>query len=130
MTATRLSLALALALFALPHVAAAQDETADASAEAAVADEGDTATEESSSNWSWNLALTSDYVFRGVSQNMRDPALQAGLDYGFGDSGWYVGTWGSNVDFGTGGPDIEIDTYVGWSADMSDSLNLDIMLTR
>ena len=133
--ATVLPLALALALLALPQLAAAQDEPADASAEAAAA--GDDATPadepadaEEESNFSWNLALTSDYVFRGVSQNMRDPALQGGLDYSFGDSGFYVGTWGSNVDFGTGGPDLEIDTYVGWNADLNDSFNLDLMLTR
>lgn len=139
MTASHLSLALALALFALPTVAAAQDEESDASAEAAVEAEeeavaegeaGDVAEEESESNWSWNLALTSDYVFRGVSQTLREPALQGGLDYSFGDSGFYVGAWGSNVDFGEGGPDIEVDTYVGWNADVSDTLNLDILLTR
>jgi len=31
---------------------------------------------------------------------------------------------------GDGSPDIEVDTYVGWNADVSDSVNLDIMLTR
>lgn len=77
-----------------------------------------------------SVALTSDYVFRGISQNDRDPALQGGLDYAFGDSGFYVGAWGSPVDFGEGTPDIEIDTYVGWNTDLTDSLNFDIMLTR
>lgn len=130
MTASKLSLALALALFSLPMAAAAQDEseTTEATAEETVADEAEA--EEEESNFSWNIALTSDYVFRGISQNDRKPALQGGLDYAFGDSGFYVGTWGSNVDFGDGSPDIEIDTYVGWNADVSDSLNLDIMLTR
>lgn len=137
MTATHLSLALALALFGLPQVAAAQDETTEASAQAvaeveeqAAAEDVDAEAEEEESNFSWNLALTSDYVFRGVSQTLREPALQGGLDYSFGDSGFYIGTWGSNVDFGDGGPDLEVDTYVGWNADVSDSLNLDVMLTR
>jgi uncharacterized protein (TIGR02001 family) len=135
MTASKLSLALALALFSLPMAAAAQDASTEATAEdnselTAEADVADVAEEETESNFSWNLALTSDYVFRGVSQNARDPALQGGLDYAFGDTGFYVGAWGSNVDFGPGSPDIEIDTYVGWNTDMTDSLNLDIMLTR
>jgi uncharacterized protein (TIGR02001 family) len=137
MTASKLSLALALALFSLPMAAAAQDETGTTEATAednseltAEAEVADVAEEEAESNFSWNLALTSDYVFRGVSQNARDPALQGGLDYAFGDSGFYVGAWGSNVDLGPGSPDIEVDTYVGWNTDMTDDLNLDIMLTR
>jgi uncharacterized protein (TIGR02001 family) len=136
MTASKLSLAVALALFSLPMAAAAQDqaETTEATAEAApAADEpvvDEPAADEAESNFSWNLALTSDYVFRGVSQNARDPALQGGLDYAFGDTGFYVGTWGSNVDFGDGTPDIEIDTYVGWNTDLSEAFNLDVMLTR
>ncbi|MGH8030064.1 MAG: TorF family putative porin [Arenimonas sp.] len=137
MTASKLSLALALALFSLPMAAAAQDqaESTEATTEqtqseetAAPADEA--VAEEEESNFSWNLALTSDYVFRGVSQNSREPALQGGLDYSFGDTGFYVGTWGSNVDFGDGSPDLEIDTYIGWNTDLSDSFNLDVMLSR
>ena len=108
---TRLSLALGAALLALPMLASAQEE------------EGD------DSGFSWNAALTSDYVFRGVSQTDEDPALQLGLDYSW-SSGFYVGAWASNVDFGAGGPDIEIDTYVGWNTDLNDSLNLDLMLNR
>jgi uncharacterized protein (TIGR02001 family) len=126
MTASKLSLALALALFSLPMAALAQDETE--SADTTATDEA--AGEEEESNFTWNLALTSDYVFRGISQNDRDPAVQGGLDYAFGDSGFYVGTWGSNVDFGDGTPDIELDTYVGWNTDLTDKLNFDVMLTR
>jgi uncharacterized protein (TIGR02001 family) len=125
MTASKLSLALALALFSLPMAAFAQDETQSADTTAT-----DEAASEEESNFTWNLALTSDYVFRGISQNDRDPAVQGGLDYAFGDTGFYVGTWGSNVDFGDGTPDIELDTYVGWNTDLTDSLNFDVMLTR
>jgi uncharacterized protein (TIGR02001 family) len=123
MTASKLPLALALALFALPTAALAQDE---ADSTEAVEE----AAEEEESNFSWNLAATTDYVFRGVSQTSRKPALQGGVDYSFGDSGFYVGAWGSNVDYGDGTPDIELDTYVGYNADVSDSLNLDVMLIR
>jgi uncharacterized protein (TIGR02001 family) len=122
MTARKLSLALALALFALPMAATAQDDTAAEAEDEAIAEE--------ESNFSWNAAVTSDYVFRGVSQTDRKPAVQGGIDYSFGDTGFYVGAWGSNVDYGDGTPDVELDTYIGWNADVSDSTNLDVMLVR
>jgi uncharacterized protein (TIGR02001 family) len=73
----------------------------------------------------WSLALTSDYVFRGITQTDYDPALQAGLTYSW-DNGIYVGGWTSNVDFAdSNGPDIEFDTYIGWSHDLQRGLELD-----
>ncbi len=57
----------------------------------------------------------SDYDFRGVSQSGNDPAAQGSLDLE-GDSGWYVGVWGSNIDFGDGeSADLELDWYAGMS---------------
>lgn len=120
MKSSKRSLALAAALFAVPLAGLAQENPAD---ETAVAEE------EEESIFSWNAALTSDYVFRGVSQTDEEPALQLGADLNF-DNGFYVGAWGSNVDFGDGGPDIELDTYLGWNHDLSDAWNLDLMLTR
>jgi uncharacterized protein (TIGR02001 family) len=43
-----------------------------------------------------NLALTSDYRFRGLSQTGRKPAIQGGLDYAHA-SGLYLGTWASSI---------------------------------
>jgi uncharacterized protein (TIGR02001 family) len=60
----------------------------------------------------WNVAVTSDYVFRGVSQTDQDPALQGGVDVTF-DSGFYAGAWASNVDFGDD-TDAEFDVYGGY----------------
>ncbi len=63
---------------------------------------------------------TNDYDFRGNSQSAKDPAIQASLDYAAA-SGWYVGAWASNIDFGvpSGGPldnpDIELDVYGGYT---------------
>ena len=86
---------------------------------------------EEESNFSWNAGIVSDYVFRGVTQSGKDIAFQGGLDYAFGDSGFYVGAWGSNVDFGAqAAPDIEVDAYVGYNVDLSEKVNLDVMLTR
>ena len=46
-----------------------------------------------------NVALTTDYVWRGVSQNTDEsPALQGGFDFA-DESGFYAGVWASNVNF-------------------------------
>jgi uncharacterized protein (TIGR02001 family) len=77
-----------------------------------------------------NFGLFSDYRFRGVSQTDKKAALQGGFDIGH-SSGFYVGTWGSNVaDWAnTGGNGMEIDLYGGFSKDVGD-INLDIGLLR
>ena len=61
---------------------------------------------------SGNVALATDYAFRGVSQS-DGPAVQGGFDVAFGDSGLYAGTWASNINFG-GGSDLELDVYGGY----------------
>lgn len=59
---------------------------------------------------------TTDYDFRGVSQTADDPALQVDLNVS-GESGWYLGVWGSNVDFDDCcNEDYEIDWYAGFTA--------------
>lgn len=55
--------------------------------------------------------FTTDYVFRGVSQTGDNPAVQASIDATYGL--FYLGMWGSNVDFAVPGQDIEIDYYAG-----------------
>ncbi len=72
---------------------------------------------------SGNVALTTDYRFRGISQTGRDPAIQGGFDYGH-ESGLYIGTWASNVSFTEGG--TEIDAYAGWGTDLNDNMSLDL----
>ena len=63
-----------------------------------------------------NVALTTDYVFRGFSQTSENPAIQGGFDATYNIV--YAGVWASNLDFG-GGPfgqdiaNIEIDYYGG-----------------
>lgn len=59
---------------------------------------------------SGNVAMVSDYRFRGVTQSGEEAAIQGGFDLGF-DSGFYVGTWGSSVNFANG---TEIDVYAGY----------------
>jgi uncharacterized protein (TIGR02001 family) len=95
-------LAAALAL-ASAGAAAAQESPAQSPSPAAVEETGGT-------DISFNAALTSDYVYRGVSQTDEEPALQAGVDVAVG--GVYYGAWASNVDFGDG-TDAEVDFYFG-----------------
>ncbi len=78
----------------------------------------------SSAQISGNVALTSDYVWRGVSQNLEDPAIQGGFDYAH-DSGFYAGLWGSSVDF-EGPESTEVDFYAGWSKEFENGLGVDV----
>jgi uncharacterized protein (TIGR02001 family) len=91
---------------------------------------------------SGNVALTSDYVFRGVSQTDNQMAIQGGLDYEH-PSGLYVGTWASNVNSAffndpTGDtpknygidPQIELDLYGGFKGDLGNGIGYDVGYIR
>ena len=76
-----------------------------------------------------SVTATNDYVFRGITQTSEDPALQASIDYA-NESGWYIGAWGSNVDFGPGDPaNIEVDFYTGFAGETEAGLGWDVGLT-
>ncbi|MCC7483732.1 MAG: hypothetical protein IT529_01975 [Burkholderiales bacterium] len=66
-----------------------------------------------------NVGLFSQYIFRGLTQTNREPAIQGGFDYSHA-SGIYAGTWASNVswlrDSGaySGGGGGEFDFYGGF----------------
>ena len=77
-----------------------------------------------SAQLSGNVALTSNYKFRGQDQDMIGnndyaktkgfkPAIQGGFDYAFGESGFYVGNWNSSVNW-LQGNSIESDLYGGY----------------
>lgn len=77
-----------------------------------------------SANWSGNLGVSSDYLWRGVTQSAGNPAVSGGLDYAH-DNGFYAGLWGSSVDFGDD-TTYEMDVYGGYSnvvGDLSYDLN-------
>lgn len=62
-------------------------------------------------DFSANVAITSDYVWRGVSQTDSNPAIQGGFDAEH-ENGFSFGTWGSNV---AGTANAEFDFYVAYS---------------
>lgn len=72
--------------------------------------------------FSGNVALTTDYVWRGVSQSNSNWAVQGGMDYA-APVGLYVGTWASNVAFGGG---IEMDFYGGFANALAMGLSYDL----
>ncbi|KAF3981758.1 MAG: hypothetical protein HFP81_05230 [Methylococcales symbiont of Hymedesmia sp. n. MRB-2018] len=61
-----------------------------------------------------SVALTTDYIWRGVSQTNNDPAIQGAFDLSH-ESGLYLGAWGSNVEFGDGDTSMELDVYAGYT---------------
>jgi uncharacterized protein (TIGR02001 family) len=102
----------AIALATLPMLASAQSTDATA-APAAPAP-----------NLTGNVSVTTNYKFRGQDQDMIGhnnfaktswfkPAIQGGLDYVFGDSGFYVGNWNSSVNW-LPGNSVEMDFYGGY----------------
>jgi uncharacterized protein (TIGR02001 family) len=74
-----------------------------------------------------NVALVSEYRFRGISQSDEDIAIQGGFDLAF-DNGIYIGTWGSSVDFDDDGSlgSLELDYYIGWSSDITENTSIDV----
>jgi uncharacterized protein (TIGR02001 family) len=72
------------------------------------------------------ITLATDYDFRGISQTARDPALQASLDWS-SESGFYLGAWVSNVDFGPGTKaDFEWDLLGGYRGSIGEDGGFDI----
>jgi len=62
-----------------------------------------------------NVAIVSQYRFRGISQSDGDLAIQGGLTVSH-ESGFYLSTWASNLGgFGTyGGANMELDLIGGY----------------
>ncbi|MXO62484.1 TorF family putative porin [Qipengyuania oceanensis] len=76
---------------------------------------------------SGNVALVTDYRFRGVSLSAGDPAIQGGIDVTH-SSGFYVGTWASSIEGGSAYGEMELDIYGGWSGDVAEGVALDVGL--
>jgi len=79
-------------------------------AAAAMADAAPAAAPASAWSQSANLALTSNYVWRGLSQNSNSLALQGGFDVAH-TSGLTAGVWASSIDAAEG---LEVDLYANY----------------
>lgn len=125
MNKTLLALASTLAITALPQMVQAQTAApapAPAPAEAA-------------SPLSFNIGAITEYRYRGISQTRFKPAVQGGADYAFA-SGFYVGTWLSNIKWikdagaiaGTdvGSANVEWDLYGGYKGEIAKDFTYDV----
>ena len=71
---------------------------------------------------SGNVALATDYVYRGISQTNEEATIQGGFDIE-GESGLYAGVWASNIAFDGS---VEIDVYAGFAGDISENFGFDV----
>ncbi|MGB7920627.1 MAG: TorF family putative porin [Desulfobacterales bacterium] len=76
-------------------------------------------------NFSATLTMATDYVFRGISQTDKNPAVQGSFDYAH-PVGIYAGIWGSNVNSSISEGGIEIDYYVGYNRKIFTDFGFDI----
>lgn len=83
-----------------------------------------------------NIGVVSNYIFRGISQTQNHPALQGGFDYNHA-SGFYVGTWASNVAWVTRSDykykdnnSLEVDLYGGYKGAFADDFTYDVGLIK
>lgn len=71
--------------------------------------------------FSANVALATDYMYRGQSQTANKPAISGGFDYSYSSDlpfDIYAGTWASNISFGG---NIETDWYGGLTGKLGDT---------
>ncbi len=85
-------------------------------------------------NFSAQVTLTSDYVYRGLSQSREDPAVQGGFEFAH-DSGFFAGVWASSVDFPNNRlrsqpRDLEVNYYLGYDARIGSAWSAGAQLTR
>ena len=88
---------------------------------------------------SFNISLTSDYRYRGISQSRLKPALQGGADYA-SPSGFYIGTWASTISWikdngkiagiDVGNNNLEIDIYGGYKGELTKGVGFDVGLLQ
>lgn len=88
-------------------------------------------------DWTFPGSVTAatDYIFRGLTQTNKRPALQAGIEADH-SSGFYVGAWGSNIswlsdlssDAAPVSSSLEIDAYLGYRTTFASGVGLDVGL--
>jgi uncharacterized protein (TIGR02001 family) len=87
-----------------------------------------------SPNFSYELSLVTDYVYRGASQTLSGPAIQASVSMET-DGGWYGCLWMSNIDYVEApqpddGARAEIDLFMGYQRPINERLTADFALVR
>jgi uncharacterized protein (TIGR02001 family) len=85
------------------------------------------------SPFSTNVSLTTNYLYRGISQTGAKPAIQGGFDYA-NANGVYVGAWGSSISWLSdarvaSNAGLELDTYAGYKGTAS-AISYDVGFLR
>ncbi|MCB5426196.1 hypothetical protein H0274_13090 [Altererythrobacter sp. CC-YST694] len=75
-----------------------------------------------------NVALVTDYRFRGVGLSGGDPAIQGGITLNTAP-GFYVGTWASSLADSPAYGEMELDLFAGWAGEVTDGLGVDVGAT-
>ena len=79
--------------------------------------------------FSANVTLATDYIFRGISQTNHKPTIQGGFDYSHA-SGFYAGTWASNVawvdNVAKDDNSMEWDFYAGYRGSFAEDFTYDV----
>ena len=87
------------------------------------------------SPFSGNVSLTTDYLYRGITQTDHEGAIQGGYDY-VNPNGFYAGVWGSNISWlntvqgYTGGSSLELDTYAGYNGSFATDYSYSVGFLR
>lgn len=79
--------------------------------------------------FSANVALTTDYMYRGISQSNEQAAISGGFDYGYTTGGFadiYGGIWASSLDFNDRDTSVEIDYYGGITGEFANKISWDL----
>ena len=67
--------------------------------------------------FSGNINISNNYIWRGLTQTNDEPAISGGLDWAH-DSGFYIGTWVSNVQYASDDAfSYEHDIYAGYAGE-------------
>jgi uncharacterized protein (TIGR02001 family) len=73
-----------------------------------------------------NASVTNNYIWRGLTQSTNEPAVQGGFDFGH-DSGFYIGTWVSNVQYESDDAfSYEHDMYAGFAGSFGENWTYDV----
>jgi uncharacterized protein (TIGR02001 family) len=80
--------------------------------------------------WGGSVALTTDYLLRGISQSNGAAAIQGDLHYRT-PKGWFVGVWSSTVDVDEAdGTTAELNLYAGHAWQPADDWSISVTVGR
>ncbi|MDP3908398.1 TorF family putative porin [Novosphingobium sp.] len=76
---------------------------------------------------SGNVALVTDYRFRGLSLSGGDFAVQGTINVNH-SSGFYAGVWASSLEDSAVYGSTEVDVYAGWTGEVASGVTADVGL--